>query len=625
MQSSTRAVSFRKHRALTAAALAMGILLPWSAFAQSAASEAAHERKALNANEDCEDIVLLPEGTVAECPSPAASQTAAIAHAKHDDVVCPPPAREDGPRGCVLDYDVVLDEPLKLESFTRLDCDGHQILPLKKGTPENSRTAAKEYKPSTPEIAIVVAKGQGVTVENCRIGSHDMPFDFGVVVVGAKMSSEPAGDDSARHEPNRIKDNSIAVRYAGVLVAKSDKTHVEDNHVLVSVGAKGIGIDIFADSDGNHVEGNTVLADASVDANTFVPTFPGTKVVGGQRTRGIRLALGGNRVLNFCIDGDIIQIPGLRDALNEGSPARQEHNIVKGNYIDVGLVTLPFGIANATGSVRPVLEGNTIVGAHQGFHFSGIQPGEDFGVAGHCTLDPQRACGTTDDCFLAACGDTVSKGECEGADTLKDVAIGATDPQVIGNTIDGTNGKVDIGMYLGVPGPQATIVNNIVRHASLAGIRLNNRSLEASTLIGNRLEENRFGLVLAMLPDLPADLAGQKFGSSIFLNDVVGSTQQAIATGVCQNMLVISCESTTDCPGKTGPCLTHTMPFIAELSVDGQGNYWDRACSDSDGFRSADEPDALGRRDTSALNVNDSHPYGVSVAGGVDETTLTCH
>jgi hypothetical protein len=67
------------------------------------------------------------------------------------------------------------------------------------------------------------------------------------------------------------------------------------------------------------------------------------------------------------------------------------------------------------------------------------------------------------------------------------------------------------------------------------------------------------------------------------------------------------------------------MPFPAELSVDGQGNYWGRACSDSDGFRGADEPDALGGRDTSASNVVDSHPYGVSVAGGVDGTTLTCH
>ncbi len=67
------------------------------------------------------------------------------------------------------------------------------------------------------------------------------------------------------------------------------------------------------------------------------------------------------------------------------------------------------------------------------------------------------------------------------------------------------------------------------------------------------------------------------------------------------------------------------MKFPAELSVEGQGNYWDRTCSDSDGFRGADEPDVQGRRDTSAPNVNDSHPYGVSVAGGVDDTTLTCH
>jgi len=110
----------------------------------------------------------------------------------------------------------------------------------------------------------------------------------------------------------------------------------------------------------------------------------------------------------------------------------------------------------------------------------------------------------------------------------------------------------------------------------------------------------------------------------VYLNDFVGSTRQAIATGVCKAVVTTSCETNADC-GTSGPCLTNTMKFPAELSVEGQGNYWDRTCSDSDGFRGADEPDVQGRRDTSAPNVNDSHPYGVSVAGGVDDTTLTCH
>jgi hypothetical protein len=86
------------------------ILIPSKASADSAASEAAHERKALKADRECEDIVF-PDGTVAECPSVEASQTAAIAHAKHVDVTCPPPTRQDGKRHCVLDADVVLDEP----------------------------------------------------------------------------------------------------------------------------------------------------------------------------------------------------------------------------------------------------------------------------------------------------------------------------------------------------------------------------------------------------------------------------------------------------------------------------------------------------------------------------------
>src|SRR5260221_3232934 len=134
-------VLFRTHHALAAAAIAAAILIPSHASADSAASEAAHERKA---DRDCEDVVLA-DGTVAECPSVEASQTAAIAHATHVDVTCPPPTREDGPRGCVLDADVVLDKPLKLESFTRLDCGGHKLLPTTVG---QVRIAAKPYVPS---------------------------------------------------------------------------------------------------------------------------------------------------------------------------------------------------------------------------------------------------------------------------------------------------------------------------------------------------------------------------------------------------------------------------------------------------------------------------------------------
>jgi hypothetical protein len=326
------------------------------------------------------------------------------------------------------------------------------------------------------------------------------------------------------------------------------------------------------------------------------------------------------------MDGEVVfQIPGREAAVTEGSSARQEDNVVEGNFVDFGLTSLPFGIATAAGAVRPVISGNTIVGAHQALHFSGLGPGEAFGVAGTCSLDSDRACGTNADCFLTAtaCGDTVSKGVCVGAKTLTNISMGATDPLVVGNTVDGSSGTVEIGMYVAIPAPHATIVENTVRRASLAGIRLNNQSLESTTVRSNTFIENRFGLVLAVMPNIEPSTTGHFFGSSISLNDFVGSTRQAIATGVCKNLVTTSCETNADC-GTSGPCLTNTMTFPAELSVDGQGNYWGRACSDSDGFRGADEPDALGGRDTSAPNVVDSHPYGVSVAGGGD-TTLTCH
>ncbi|HEU0107694.1 MAG TPA: hypothetical protein VFT38_16055, partial [Vicinamibacteria bacterium] len=465
---------FRTHHALAAAAIAAAILIPSHASADSAASEAAHERKA---DRDCEDVVLA-DGTVAECPSVEASQTAAIAHATHVDVTCPPPTREDGPRGCVLDADVVLDKPLKLESFTRLDCGGHKLLPTTVG---QVRIAGKAYVPSVPEVAIVLAKAQGVTVENCQIGSLDplRPFDFGVVVLGAKLPSEVAGDNGALHLlQNTVASNTIAVRYVGVLIGESDDTAVTDNQIVALIGARGVGIDLLGDSDLNHLTGNTVLAHATAEATAVVPLFPGTTPT-PQKPRGIRMNLAPtppSRLINFCMDGEVIQIPGREDALTPGSSARQEDNVVEGNFVDFGLTSAPYGIATAAGAVRPVITGNTIVGAHQALHFSGLAPGEMFGVAGTCSLDPERACATSADCFLTspACGDTVSKGVCGGAKTLTltDKSLGATDPLVVGNTVDGSTGKVEIGMYVAIPAPHATIIENTVRRASLAGIRL---------------------------------------------------------------------------------------------------------------------------------------------------------
>jgi hypothetical protein len=607
MHSLIRALLFRKPHPLAAAALGMCILMPGNALTQSAASEAAHERHASKADKDCEDIVF-PDGSVAECPSPAASQTAAIAHARHVDVVCPPPTREDGPRGCVLDSDVALDEPLRLDSFTRLDCGGYTMLPRVVGTP---RIGTKQRVPSIPEVAIVLMKAHGVTIENCHIGSVASPFDFGVMVLGSKLPAEVLDDQGAIHQlQNTVQDNSIATRYNGVIIGESDDTTVKDNEVRSMVGARGVGIDVVGDSDINHIEGNTIVAD-SPNASTSVPLFPGTLLI-PQKLRGIRLNIGNAAVMNFCMDGELIQIPAR-------TTIRQEDNVVEGNFVDVGLVSAPFGIATAAGAVRPVLVGNTIVGAHQALHFSGIAPGDEFGVPGHCSFDAQRACGVNADCNIAGCDDA-DKGPCIGASTVNNLTIGATDPLVMGNTVDGSTGKVEIGIYLAIPPPHATVLQNTVSHASLAGIRLNNGNMEFTTVKGNTLVGNRFGLALAELPVVPQET---QFGSAISLNDIVGSTRQAIATGICKNLVTTSCDTNADC-GASGPCVLRSTALPTELSVDGQGNYWGRTCADSEGFRGFDEPDALGLRDTSAPNVTDSHPYGVSVAGGVDDTTLTC-
>jgi len=591
----------------SAAVLSTCLLLPWSALGQ----EAGQESDAPPADEQCADIVL-DDGTVAECPSPEASQTAAIAHAHQIDIKCPLPTLPAGKRGCMLDRDELLSAPLKLESFTRLDCGGYALLP----NPD-----------APPSAAILLIKAYGVTIQNCRIGTIDRPFDFGVAVLGSKLPPELLNDQGAIQQlRNRIHDNAIAGRWTGVLISQADNTVVNANQVDAVINTRaGTGIDILGDSDLNQIKGNTVITHAKAGAPLAGPLYPGARAVARVRPIGIRQNLvgGAPAVTNICLGKELVlQIAGSADAIQEGSHARQEDNVVEGNFLDCGNIAAPFCIATATGAVRPRVAGNTIVGAFQALHFSGNAPGVDtFNVAGHCSLDAQRACTVDSECNKTdPCGNAVSKGVCVGVAARTDVTIGASDAVVVGNTVDGTSGKVEIGMYVAVPSPRATIVGNTVVRASTAGIRLNNQSLENNTVTGNRVVESRFGLVLAQVPSI--GLLGSKFGASIYLNDFMGSTRQAIATGFCNAPVTTSCVTNADCPGST--CNTAPFPYQAELSLDGKGNYWGRTCYDSNGFRDASEPDAQGKRDTSDPKVTDSHPYGVSVAGGVDDTMLPC-
>ena len=603
-------------RSSIAVALSACMLLPLSVFGQEAAPP--------GPDEQCQDIVL-PDGTVAQCPSQEASQTAAIAHAHQVDITCPAPTVPAGKRGCVLDKDVVLQAPLKLEPFTRLDCDGHALLPITDGKPLIPGPPAQAYAASVPELAILLIQAYGVTIQNCRIGSVDHPFDFGVVVLGSKLPPEVLGEQGAIHQlRNRIQANEIAGRYTGVLISQSDNNVVSDNLVDAVIGTRaGTGIDILADSDLNQITGNNVITHARADASAQNPLYPGVRV-GRVRPIGIRQNLTGAApaLVNVCIGGQLaVQIAASADAIPEDSGARQQDNRVEGNFLDCGNIASPFCVATAAGAVHPRLIGNTVVGAHQALHFSGIAKGEAYPVAGHCSLDAERACTASTQCTgTDPCGNAVSKGSCIGAATFTDVSIGATEPLVTGNVVDGTAGKVEIGMYLAVPSPRATVVGNTVLRASTAGIRLNNQSLQDNTFYGNSVVESRFGLVLAQVPSI--GMPGSAFGSWISRNDFVGSTRQAIATGFCTTPVTTSCVSNGDCPGST--CNVAGFPFAAELSLDGQGNHWGRACSDSNGFRGASEPDDLGKRDTGAANVNDSHPYGVPVAAGIPAGVLPC-
>ena len=78
-------------------------------------------------------------------------------------------------------------------------------------------------------------------------------------------------------------------------------------------------------------------------------------------------------------------------------------------------------------------------------------PASDSVWPGTAASTPAGRAAANADCNINGC-DTASKGACIGAKTLTLGAtgvadsLGATDPLVVGNTVDGSSGKVEIGM-----------------------------------------------------------------------------------------------------------------------------------------------------------------------------------
>jgi parallel beta-helix repeat protein len=167
-----------------------------------------------------------------------------------------------------------------------------------------------------------------------------------------------------------------------------------------------------------------------------------------------------------------------------------------------------------------------------------------------------------------------------------------TDVLIEGNTLMGPMGN---GIRIGDTF-DPIIQGNSITGSTNFGIFIRGNAIETATITRNRIFNNGFGLRFRR----DAFNSNATFyGAKIFLNDITGSTTQAVSRTANYNL--------TLCPD----CTT-------ELSVGVQGNYWGRPCSDSNGFREFGETGA----DSPAAFIKDSHPYEDSVAGKSDEELL---
>jgi hypothetical protein len=66
---------------------------------------------------------------------------------------CPAPTVPQGGQ-CVMNGDAVITDTIWLASGMKLNCQGHQLTPLAPGILDDPRTAANEFQPSIPELAM---------------------------------------------------------------------------------------------------------------------------------------------------------------------------------------------------------------------------------------------------------------------------------------------------------------------------------------------------------------------------------------------------------------------------------------------------------------------------------------
>jgi hypothetical protein len=458
---------------------------------------------------------------------------------------------------CVLDADLVLGETLELQSFTKLDCQGHRILPAMAG----SGTTAATYVPSVPALALAITGERGVVVRNCTIGANGAQFDFGVIAINSK----DAGKDG-----HRIHNNEIHARDAAITLLRVDDARVNDN---VITWTNGFGISFLRDSDRNSVNNNVMSSPGSPPASFRL-------VPGGHFSQEFfdnAIFLGNYHLqplYNLVIGGRLYQFPNSED----GTYSSNEDNLIEGNQISLpgssaGKSHTAIGVI--VNAMRTQVIGNTVTEAGVGIRLAGLMVAQPVTRPARCSAEPARFCLTDADCFIPGV-DAAPVGTCPlPIAEVRDLR--ARDTVVEGNTFIGPFNSTAAATRAAIFGGNGTVGgvirgNRIYGTGTEAGITLTGASLQTGLVTDNVVHGASFGILLQQGP-------ATSFGARVFRNDITGSTGHAV-----------------------GVLGLYTLP--TELSWDGVGNYWGRSTVPC--FTSSDTP-------ITGL-IQDSYPFCAPVA-----------
>lgn len=507
------------------------------------------------------------------------STLSTTAHSQKVDPTCPFPTIEQG-RQCVLKEDAALPQTLELGSNTMLNCQGHALTPIARGIVGDPNTR------STPEAAIFLRAVHSVSIQNCRIDG----FDFGVLAMDSKLSADIKNNGVAQTIRNRVRQNTINVRFIGVHLMSVDNTEVANNEIRwFTLG--GAGILVHRDSDLIDVRNNRITGDfpEGIQGARLVPGPTGVSnpVLPVNGAVVVTQVLGTHPTLiNVVVNNRLYQVTSTTNAqINEDFTG---DTLVSGNEISYTGSGMTFQADDGVvlvGSLRARVINNTIGSGRVGVR-DGAVPSRQF--AGKCTADASRSCLSSADCLVPGI-DAVSKGACL-VPPVQAVNWTSIDASVKGNRITGP-----FNLGIGASGHNFVIQENTIRGpmrtAGISGIRLlGDISLETAVVAENSISDVSNALALeTVFMQLKAP---RFFGAKVTQNNFSG--------------YVTSVRTSND----------YVVP--TELSVLGKGNYWGLECVQG-GF----DPTRVRRADNTVNSaVHDSHPYGqpVASAGALSQT-----